>query len=73
MIMGNDSGIIHLGAAMGLDVLSIFGRSDPNLWAPDGRSANIYCAGSQDCFPSEKEVLEILEKQLKAVRSRPIS
>ena len=73
MIMGNDSGIIHLGAAMGLDVLSIFGRSDPNLWAPDGRSANIYCAGSQDCFPSEKEVLEILDKQLKAVRSRPIS
>lgn len=36
LFLGNDSGIVHLAAAMGLPGLAIFGASNPFLWAPEG-------------------------------------
>ena len=36
--LGNDSGIAHLAAATGLPVVALFGPSDPETWAPRGRS-----------------------------------
>jgi heptosyltransferase III len=36
LYIGNDSGITHLAAAVGLPVLAIFQDSDPNIWAPEG-------------------------------------
>ena len=35
--VGNDSGITHLAAAVGLPVVALFGPSDPDTWAPRGR------------------------------------
>ena len=35
--LGNDSGISHLAAAVGLPVTVLFGASDPETWAPRGR------------------------------------
>jgi heptosyltransferase-2 len=32
--VGNDSGITHLAAAMGLNVTALFGPTDPDQWAP---------------------------------------
>ncbi len=50
--IGNDSGITHLAAAVGLQVLALFGPTDPEQWgprsprartlqAPDGRLENL--------------------------------
>lgn len=36
--LGNDSGITHLAAAVGLPVTALFGPSDPSVWAPRGRA-----------------------------------
>jgi len=34
--VGNDSGITHLAAAVGVPVVAIFGPTDPAIWAPRG-------------------------------------
>ncbi len=36
LFVGNDSGIGHLAAAVGTPVVSIFGPTDPEVWAPRG-------------------------------------
>jgi ADP-heptose:LPS heptosyltransferase len=36
LYIGNDSGITHLAAAVGVPVVAIFGPSDPDIWAPRG-------------------------------------
>lgn len=38
LYVGNDSGITHLAAAIGVPVVAIFQASDPAVWAPRGRS-----------------------------------
>lgn len=34
LYIGNDSGITHLAAAVGVPVLALFGPTDPGVWAP---------------------------------------
>jgi heptosyltransferase-3 len=34
--IGNDSGITHLAAAVGIPTLALFGPTDPKLWGPRG-------------------------------------
>jgi len=36
LYIGNDSGITHLAAAVGVPVLALFGPTDPAIWAPRG-------------------------------------
>lgn len=38
VFIGNDSGVAHLAAASGAPTLTLFGPTDPALWAPVGRS-----------------------------------
>jgi ADP-heptose:LPS heptosyltransferase len=35
--IGNDSGITHLAAAVGIPVVALFGPTDPATWSPRGR------------------------------------
>jgi hypothetical protein len=39
LFVGNDSGITHLAAAAGCPTVALFGASDPDVWAPRGRTA----------------------------------
>ena len=36
LFVGNDSGIAHLAAAVGCPTVTLFGDSDPDVWAPCG-------------------------------------
>jgi hypothetical protein len=36
LYLGNDSGLTHLAAAVGIDVLALFGPTNPRVWAPLG-------------------------------------
>ena len=38
LYIGNDSGISHLAAAVGVPTIAIFQASDPRVWAPRGRA-----------------------------------
>ena len=39
--VGNDSGITHLAAAVGVKVVAIFGPSEPRVWAPRGDNVTV--------------------------------
>ncbi len=40
-LLGHDSGVSHLGAALGLPVLALFGPTDAASWAPRGPRARV--------------------------------
>ncbi len=46
--VGNDSGISHLAAALGLPTLALFGPTDPARWAPRGPRAGHLAAPGRD-------------------------
>jgi ADP-heptose:LPS heptosyltransferase len=39
--LGNDSGVTHLAAAVGVPTFAIFGPSDPRQWAPRGKKVAV--------------------------------
>lgn len=41
LFIGNDSGIMHLTAAVGTPTIGIFGATDPEVWAPRGEHVKI--------------------------------
>jgi ADP-heptose:LPS heptosyltransferase len=41
LFIGNDSGISHMAAALGIPTLTIFGPTDPKVWAPRGEKAAV--------------------------------
>jgi ADP-heptose:LPS heptosyltransferase len=53
-LVGNDSGIAHLAAAMGVPTLTIFGPTDPVVWAPSGPAVTVL-APRVPCAPCAPE------------------
>ena len=49
-LIGNDSGVSHLAAFLGLPTVTIFGPSDPQRWKPYGRAVQIVHP-ELDCSP----------------------
>lgn len=49
--VGNDSGVSHLAAFLGLPTVAIFGPSDPVRWRPRGRSVSVVTAPGHHCDP----------------------
>jgi ADP-heptose:LPS heptosyltransferase len=39
--LGNDAGITHLAALLGVPTLALFGPSDPIIWSPQGQAVRI--------------------------------
>ena len=54
--IGNDSGITHLAAAVGIPVVAIFGATDPSVWAPRGERVRVVSGIAVD------EVLEAVRQ-----------
>jgi heptosyltransferase-2 len=50
LLVSNDTGIMHLGAAMGTPTVGIFGAASPRRWAPVGPYATAVSAGVS-CSP----------------------
>lgn len=43
LLVSNDTGVMHLGAAMGTPTVGLFGATSPHQWAPSGpRVAHVY-------------------------------
>ncbi len=59
LYVGNDSGITHLAAAVGVPVVALFGPTDPARWAPRGRDVKILVQPI-----SSRQVLSALERLL---------
>lgn len=39
--LGNDSGVTHLAALLGVPTVALFGPSDPVVWQPQGRAVRV--------------------------------
>lgn len=48
LYIGNDSGITHLAAAVGVPTVAIFGYSNPTIWAPRGPHVRVVHAPAMD-------------------------
>lgn len=63
--VGNDSGVTHLAAAMGVPTVALFGPTPPEVWAPAGEHVRVLCfdwsesgvhdPGSPRVHPSDAE------------------
>jgi len=56
VFIGNDSGITHMAAAVGVPVVAIFGPSDPAIWAPRGTEISLIL-GAVSCSPCGRETM----------------
>lgn len=52
--VGNDSGVTHLAASLGVPTIALFGPTDPTVWGPRGKHVRIIC-GHADCSPCTEE------------------
>jgi heptosyltransferase-2 len=50
VVVGNDSGPVHVSAAMGVPTVAIFGSTSPGWTAPRGRAVRVI-SSSPDCSP----------------------
>jgi ADP-heptose:LPS heptosyltransferase len=51
LLVSNDTGIMHLGAAMGVPTVGLFGPNTPRHWAPIGRRATYVYDTDAPCSP----------------------
>jgi len=61
--LGNDSGITHLAAALGVKTLAIFGPTNPDIYRPVGPAVKVVVSSDSDFAkkPSASLQQELLE------------
>lgn len=69
LLISNDTGPAHLGAAVGAQVLAVLGPTLPEQWAPWGPSVDI--VRRWPGWPSVDEVLEHVQPRLATIASPP--
>jgi ADP-heptose:LPS heptosyltransferase len=57
LYLGNDSGISHLAAALGVRTLAVFGPSDARRWEPRGQKVNVL-RRAIDCSPCQEPTMK---------------
>jgi ADP-heptose:LPS heptosyltransferase len=66
LYIGNDSGISHLAAAVGTPAVTIFGPTDPAVWAPQGAHVTVIRAPGGDLQElSVQDVAAVVDNMLK--------
>lgn len=71
LVISNDTGIMHVAAAVGVPVLSLFGPTDPRQWAPTGEQ-NRYIQG-RDGRIETITVQEVLTEARSMLRRQSLS
>lgn len=53
LFVGNDSGPMHIAAALDTPVIGLFGPADPRVWGPAGQGHTVFYKGvdCRPCFP----------------------
>jgi heptosyltransferase III len=78
LFVGNDSGAMHIAAAVGTPVVALFGPSDPNEWGPQGERVTTLYKGLDcracfhpTCFRGEESCMRriCVEEVYQACRS----
>ncbi len=54
LYIGNDSGVTHLAAACGANIVALFGASDAGVWSPRGERVRVLDSGSLDALSPER-------------------
>ncbi len=54
LFIGNDSGLTHMAAALGLPTIAIFGPTDHRIWSPRGEKA-VVVRKEMPCSPCSQE------------------
>ncbi len=57
LYLGNDSGITHLAAALGVETVALFGPTDPVQWAPRGKKVTLI-GQRVECSPCAHPILK---------------
>ena len=57
VFLGNDSGLTHLAAAVGVETVALFGPTDPGAWAPRGRRVTVV-SQNVECAPCSRETMK---------------
>jgi heptosyltransferase-2 len=55
--IGNDSGVSHLAAALGVPTVAVFGPTDPAVWAPLGPEVSVVTARADAPWSTVDDVL----------------
>jgi heptosyltransferase-2 len=62
LVLCNDTGVMHVGAAAGARVLAVFGPTDPSRWAP--RCPNLHVVRAKDGRLADLRPTEVVERAL---------
>jgi ADP-heptose:LPS heptosyltransferase len=54
--VGNDSGVSHLAAALGVPTIAVFGPTDPTVWAPLGPKVAVVAPQDDAPWPAVDNV-----------------
>jgi ADP-heptose:LPS heptosyltransferase len=58
LVLANDTGVLHLGAAVGTPVLALFGPTDPAIWCPAAPAVRWLRAPGEDLDRLSTSVVE---------------
>ena len=56
LVLGNDSGVLHLAGALGTPTMALFGPTDPDIWGVKQKNA-VNLRSPCDCAPCSPEIM----------------